>query len=300
MAAQFVSKLPVIRREPMDCNLCMKKTTSNTEQETPTCHCIEQGYPEIDCKWHGKEAQSAPAAAAGGQEERLFGENVREAVDALSGKTPNPRSVPHEETGLASACELVLLFYQCGWWDDVKRAEWDKRMNLLLGPPESRDSKLVGAHGDGTWDGATPTNEATTKNLCNAVRAALVSWEGREQGSGMHGRQTGAEELSKESASGLATTSQGEGLERVLDSLKWLSKPRGIGYFRDIYRSDDTRIIHDVDSFTSKEIITAHNADLARIAALTSSVEPQPTVSGEKEKEAASSGEQRSSEGAGE
>lgn len=30
----------------------------------------------------------------------------------------------------------------------------------------------ISDNGDGTWDAATPTNEATTKNLCNAIRAA--------------------------------------------------------------------------------------------------------------------------------
>lgn len=75
---------------------------------------------------------------------------------------------------LRKALELVLIFHDTWPWDDAKRKEWNKRMDALLGPVDTRDPKVVGAHGDGTWDGARPSNEATTKNLCNAVRAALA------------------------------------------------------------------------------------------------------------------------------
>lgn len=74
---------------------------------------------------------------------------------------------------LRTACELTLLFYSVGPWTDDKRANWSQRMDALLGPAIERDERVTGSNQDGTWDGAMPTNEATTKNLCNAVRAAL-------------------------------------------------------------------------------------------------------------------------------
>lgn len=78
-----------------------------------------------------------------------------------------------ENSKLQEACKLVLLFYSSGHWDDDKRQAWANGMTVLLGPAIERDSKVVGANKDGTWDPALPTNEATTKNLCNAIRAAL-------------------------------------------------------------------------------------------------------------------------------
>lgn len=78
-----------------------------------------------------------------------------------------------ENTKLKQACELTLLFYTVGPWDYDKSQAWANGLTVLLGCAFSRDCKIVGANGDGTWDGAVPTNEATTKNLCNAIRAAL-------------------------------------------------------------------------------------------------------------------------------
>lgn len=70
------------------------------------------------------------------------------------------------------ALRLVLLFHGARWDDEQKQA-WANGLTFILGTASGRDPKAMGANGDGTWDRATPTNEATTKNLCNAVRAAL-------------------------------------------------------------------------------------------------------------------------------
>ena len=72
------------------------------------------------------------------------------------------------------ALELVLLFHSGSAWTLEKQQEWANKLTELLGPAAERDPKVVGAHGDGTWDSAEPTNEATTRNLCNAVRATLT------------------------------------------------------------------------------------------------------------------------------
>jgi hypothetical protein len=84
---------------------------------------------------------------------------------------------------LAAACHLVLLFHDGEQWTDDKRNFWNLTMTYLLGPVADRDPKVVGAHGDGTWDGAKPTNEATTKNLCNAIRAALTEYSNNQRDS---------------------------------------------------------------------------------------------------------------------
>ena len=75
---------------------------------------------------------------------------------------------------LVTACELVLLFHSGSPWDDAKRYHWAEKLSSLLGPAIRRDPRVVNANADGTWDGSPVTNEATTKNLCNAVRAALA------------------------------------------------------------------------------------------------------------------------------
>lgn len=83
-------------------------------------------------------------------------------------------TVPGPMERLVAACELTLLFYTVGPWTDEKRAQWSEKMDSILGPVDKRGRRAVGDNGDGTWDGARPSNEATTKNLCNAVRAALA------------------------------------------------------------------------------------------------------------------------------
>jgi hypothetical protein len=83
------------------------------------------------------------------------------------------RAVNSHET-LVNALKLVLLFHSGGHWTSERSQGWANGLTSILGPAESRDPKVVGAYGDGTWDGATPTNEATSRNLCNAVRAALA------------------------------------------------------------------------------------------------------------------------------
>ncbi len=74
---------------------------------------------------------------------------------------------------LKTACELTLLFHSGSPWDFEKQNKWANLLTDLMGSASSRDPRIVGANGDGTWDGAMPTNEATTKNLCNAQRAAI-------------------------------------------------------------------------------------------------------------------------------
>lgn len=56
---------------------------------------------------------------------------------------------------LTAAIELILIFHGGHTWDMEMRKQWDERINALLGEPPK------GFH------------EVTTKNLCNAVRAAL-------------------------------------------------------------------------------------------------------------------------------
>lgn len=53
-----------------------------------------------------------------------------------------------------AATELVILFHSAGEWDADKRMDWTNRMVAILGPGNHRD-------------------EATTKNLCDAMRAVL-------------------------------------------------------------------------------------------------------------------------------
>lgn len=83
-----------------------------------------------------------------------------------------------EKEFLRSACKAVLLFHSGKAWTADVQIEWDNLLTSIMGPAVARDPQIVGANGDGTWDGAYPTNEATTKNLCNAVRAALEKTEG--------------------------------------------------------------------------------------------------------------------------
>lgn len=83
---------------------------------------------------------------------------------------------------LGEVCRLALLFHSGSPWDNEKNEAWANGLTNILGPAIARDCKVVGANGDGTWDGALPTNEATTKNLCNAIRAACGLDELRKQG----------------------------------------------------------------------------------------------------------------------
>lgn len=61
---------------------------------------------------------------------------------------------------LRLACRLVLLFHSGSHWDDQKREEWQNGLidlGLDVGDPARGRS-----------------SEATTRNLCNAVRTVLV------------------------------------------------------------------------------------------------------------------------------
>lgn len=112
-----------------------------------------------------QSSSAAPQASKAGEE----------GSAALPQKEASEHStVPTQKERLVMACELTLLFYTVGPWTDAKRQEWSEKMDAILGPALERDERVVGANGDGTWDGACPGNEATTKNLCNAMRAALA------------------------------------------------------------------------------------------------------------------------------
>lgn len=74
---------------------------------------------------------------------------------------------------MIAALDAVLLFHSGSPWDWDKKQRWDNLLTVIMGPAAGRDPKVVGSYGNGCWDGAEPTNEATTKNLCNAVREAL-------------------------------------------------------------------------------------------------------------------------------
>lgn len=67
------------------------------------------------------------------------------------------------EVRLQMACELVLLFHSGGDWSAAKRAEWERKLTELLGPKDIRNRPF----------GIPASNEATTRNLCDAVRKAL-------------------------------------------------------------------------------------------------------------------------------
>lgn len=65
------------------------------------------------------------------------------------------------EQKLEAACKLVLLFHGAGEWTMDKRLEWDNTIGSLLADDGGR---VPSVH----W------NEATTKNMCDAVRKALA------------------------------------------------------------------------------------------------------------------------------
>jgi hypothetical protein len=65
---------------------------------------------------------------------------------------------------LLQACKLTLLFHSGSPWDFDKQQEWANGITELLGPANGRE----------TFGSLVPeTNEATTKNLCRAIRAAI-------------------------------------------------------------------------------------------------------------------------------
>lgn len=74
---------------------------------------------------------------------------------------------------MIAALDVVLLFHGGDPWDWDKKQRWADLLTVVMGAANHRDPKVVGSHGDGTWDPVAPTEEATTKNLCNCVRAAL-------------------------------------------------------------------------------------------------------------------------------
>lgn len=59
-----------------------------------------------------------------------------------------------EKEALVTACEMVLMFHSSGPWDDNKRKLWKAHLLVLLG--------------------SDANDEATTKRLCDAIRAALA------------------------------------------------------------------------------------------------------------------------------
>lgn len=66
-------------------------------------------------------------------------------------KTNEINILVKENRRLVEACKLVLLFHSASPWDDEKKQWWTDGL------------KAIGI----------PTNDATTKNLCDAVRVAL-------------------------------------------------------------------------------------------------------------------------------
>lgn len=80
---------------------------------------------------------------------------------------------------LRTAAELTLLFHDGSHWTDEKRHLWDVKLTELLGPAAQRQPESyhysVGK--------IQPTNEATTRNLCNAVRAAMAKRDNVPPGS---------------------------------------------------------------------------------------------------------------------
>lgn len=106
-------------------------------------------------------------------EDRL-GALAEEVAPARHDALPLVDALTAQRDACVAALEAVLLFYSASHWTADKKQQWEDRMNILLGDSVTRHPKVVGSNGDGTWDGARATNEATTKNLCNGVRAALA------------------------------------------------------------------------------------------------------------------------------
>jgi hypothetical protein len=75
---------------------------------------------------------------------------------------------------LLQACKLVLLFHSGSHWTFEKQQEWVKGMHALI---TTNNPVVVGANEDGTWDRNAAREDVTTKNLCNAVRAAIAKAE---------------------------------------------------------------------------------------------------------------------------
>jgi len=72
------------------------------------------------------------------------------------------------EQKMRIALEQVLLFYGAGPWDDAKRSKWAENCAALLRTPPQDFRKL--------WD-PNYCLDATTKVLCDCVRAALMTDE---------------------------------------------------------------------------------------------------------------------------
>lgn len=72
------------------------------------------------------------------------------------------------EEKLETACALVLIFHAGDWTEEIKE-QWDTGMNSLLGRPETRPASSYHHQ----FGHVNDTNEATTRNLCNAIRVAL-------------------------------------------------------------------------------------------------------------------------------
>lgn len=68
---------------------------------------------------------------------------------------------------LKTACDLVLMFHSGSPWTYEKQQDWANGLTDLLGTASSRKTR------DGSYL-VVPTNEATTRNLCDAVRAAMI------------------------------------------------------------------------------------------------------------------------------
>lgn len=85
-----------------------------------------------------------------------------------------PANVRDAAPELLEACKLVLLFHSGSPWDFEKRQAWVNGLHSLI---TTNDPKVTGANGDGTWDAKGNREDATTKNLCNAVRAAIEKAE---------------------------------------------------------------------------------------------------------------------------
>lgn len=72
------------------------------------------------------------------------------------------RELRDRNAKLTEALKLVLLFHSGSPWDDEKKEAWANHLKLIFGE-------------------FVQTNEATTKNLCNAVRAALSYLSTKQQ-----------------------------------------------------------------------------------------------------------------------
>lgn len=115
--------------------------------------------------WDTQDRELDDARASTPYQERDSAQETEEQTRIRHIRRAEVATVIDRESGLpeaVAALKAVLLFHGGGEWDAVKRSAWELLLTQCF---ESTAVRLP------------PTNEATTKNLCDAVRAALAKIE---------------------------------------------------------------------------------------------------------------------------